>query len=43
MQSKKWYKKVHDHIDRFDRLRDETVNMVKTVRTNFNTIGMPEN
>ena len=28
-----WYKKVHDHIDRFDHLGDETVNMVKMVNT----------
>ncbi len=26
-------KKRHDHIDRFDHLGDETVNVVKTVNT----------
>ena len=30
---KSQYKKVHDHIDRFDHLGDETVNMVKMVNT----------
>ena len=30
---KSQYKKVHDHIDRFDHLGDETVNTVKMVNT----------
>ena len=30
-------KKVHDRIDRFDHLGDETVKTVKTVNTNFNS------